>query len=32
LQVFRDANIPDNAISMSRVDSGSIVFYSITKQ
>jgi SAM-dependent methyltransferase len=32
LQVFRDANIPDNAISMSRVDSGSIVFYAITKQ
>ena len=32
LQVFRDANIPDDAISMSRVDSGAIVFYSITKQ
>jgi SAM-dependent methyltransferase len=31
LKVFRDANIPDSALSMSRVDSGSIVFYSITK-
>ncbi len=32
LKVFQDANIPDSAISMSRVDSGSIVFYSITKR
>jgi len=31
-RVFRDAEIPSNAISMTRVDSGSIVFYSITKQ
>ncbi len=31
-RVFRDANIPDVAISMARVASGSIVFYSITKQ
>jgi SAM-dependent methyltransferase len=31
-RVFRDADIPSSAISMSRVDSGSIVFYSITKQ
>jgi extracellular factor (EF) 3-hydroxypalmitic acid methyl ester biosynthesis protein len=30
-RVFRDANIPSSAISMTRVDSGSIVFYSITK-
>lgn len=32
LRVFRDANIPDSALSMTRVDSESIVFYSITKQ
>ena len=32
LNVFKDANIPSNALSMTRVDSGSIVFYSITKQ
>ncbi len=32
VRVFRDANIPSSAISMTRVDSGSIVFYSITKQ
>lgn len=32
LRVFRDANIPDSALSMSRVDSGSIVFYTISKQ
>jgi SAM-dependent methyltransferase len=31
-RVLRDANIPSSAISMTRVDSGSIVFYSITKQ
>lgn len=31
-RMFRDANIPSSAISMTRVDSGSIVFYSITKQ
>lgn len=31
-RVFRDAGIPSSAMSMSRVDSGSIVFYSITKQ
>ncbi len=30
-KVFRDADIPDRALSMTRVDSGSIVFYSITK-
>jgi SAM-dependent methyltransferase len=32
LKVFKDANIPSSAISMSRVASRSIVFYSITKQ
>jgi SAM-dependent methyltransferase len=32
LKVFQDADIPSSAISMTRVDSGSIVFYSITKQ
>jgi SAM-dependent methyltransferase len=32
LKVLQDANIPSNAISMSRVASRSIVFYSITKQ
>jgi SAM-dependent methyltransferase len=32
LRVFRDAGIPDNALSMTRVDSGSIIFYSATKQ
>jgi SAM-dependent methyltransferase len=32
LKVFQDANIPSSAISMSRVASRSIVFYSITKQ
>jgi extracellular factor (EF) 3-hydroxypalmitic acid methyl ester biosynthesis protein len=31
-RVLRDAEIPSSAISMTRVDSGSIVFYSITKQ
>jgi hypothetical protein len=31
-RILRDANIPDNAISMARVNSGSIVFYSATKQ
>jgi SAM-dependent methyltransferase len=31
-RAFRDANIPSSAISMTRVDSGSIVFYSATKQ
>jgi len=31
-RVFRDAEIPSSAISMTRVDSGSIVFYSIAKQ
>jgi len=31
-RVFRDAEIPSSAISMTRVDSGSIVFYSINKQ
>jgi hypothetical protein len=31
-RVFRDANIPSATISMTRVDSGSIVFYTITKQ
>ena len=32
LKVFQDADIPSSALSMTRVDSGSIVFYSITKQ
>lgn len=32
VRVFRDANIPSSAISMTRVESGSIIFYSITKQ
>ena len=31
-RVLREANIPNSALSMTRVDSGSIVFYSITKQ
>ena len=31
-RIMQDADIPSSAISMSRVDSGSIVFYSITKQ
>jgi len=31
-RVLREANIPSNAISMSRVDSGAIVFYTATKQ
>jgi SAM-dependent methyltransferase len=31
LNVFKNADIPDSALSMSRVDSGPIVFYSITK-
>ncbi|MGE5174541.1 MAG: class I SAM-dependent methyltransferase [Betaproteobacteria bacterium] len=31
-RLFRDAKIPSNAISMSRVNSGAIVFYSIIKQ
>jgi SAM-dependent methyltransferase len=31
-RVLQEADIPAGAISMSRVDSGSIVFYSITKQ
>jgi SAM-dependent methyltransferase len=31
-RALRDANIPRSAISMSRVDSGSIVFYTATKQ
>jgi SAM-dependent methyltransferase len=31
-RVLRDAEIPSSAVSMTRVDSGSIVFYSITKQ
>lgn len=31
-RVFRDANIPSSAISMTRVESGTIVFYTITKQ
>jgi SAM-dependent methyltransferase len=30
-RVLRDANIPDDAVSMTRVDSGSIVFYVATK-
>jgi extracellular factor (EF) 3-hydroxypalmitic acid methyl ester biosynthesis protein len=30
-RVFQDANIPSSAISMTRVDSGAIIFYSITK-
>lgn len=32
LKVFQNADIPSSALSMTRVDSGSIVFYSITKQ
>ena len=31
-RLFRSAIIPDNALSMSRVKSGSIVFYVVTKQ
>jgi SAM-dependent methyltransferase len=31
-RVLREADIPYSAISMTRVDSGSVVFYSITKQ
>jgi SAM-dependent methyltransferase len=31
-KILRDAGIPDNAISMTRVNSGSILFYSATKQ
>ena len=31
-RVLRDAGIPDNAVSMTRVDSGTIVFYVATKQ
>jgi extracellular factor (EF) 3-hydroxypalmitic acid methyl ester biosynthesis protein len=31
IRVLRDAGIPDNAVSMTRVDSGPIVFYSATK-
>ena len=31
-RVLRDANIPDNAVLMTRVDSGTIVFYTATKQ
>jgi SAM-dependent methyltransferase len=31
-RVLRDADIPNSAISMTRVDSGAIVFYAITKE
>jgi SAM-dependent methyltransferase len=31
-RVLREANIPSSALSMNRVDSGSIVFYTATKQ
>jgi len=31
-RLFRDANIPDDALSMTRVTSGSIVFYIVTKR
>lgn len=31
-RVLREANIPSSALSMTRVDSGSIVFYTATKQ
>ena len=31
LKIFQDADIPSSALSMTRVDSGAIVFYSITK-
>ncbi len=31
IRVLRDADIPDNAVSMTRVDSGSIVFYTVVK-
>jgi SAM-dependent methyltransferase len=31
-RLFRSANIPDSALSISRVKSGSIIFYVVTKQ
>jgi len=31
-RVLREANIPSSAVSMSRVDSGAVIFYTATKQ
>jgi SAM-dependent methyltransferase len=31
-RILRDAGIPDSAVSMSRIDSGPIIFYTATKQ